>query len=98
MVQRYIQLFYNGETGQKDIILKTNVAMIKVEVKGDGPLTISAMLDRESQQYTLGAIKSDDFSKNTTLTNGLYTVEVSGYYKIFFNLAGNADVYIKTIC
>ena len=98
MVERYIEMFDGTESGEKELLLKTNVAMLKIEVIGSGTLSLTAMLDRDSNKQVLGAIKSDTFASVIALTAGLYTVEVSGYYKVFFTLSGNATVNVKTIC
>lgn len=99
MVERYEKLFQSGETGEKKLLIPSNVSMIKVEIKGSGSLNCTAMLDRDSDKQVIGAIKANDFSKVTTMNGGaIYTLEVSGYYKVFFTLSGSADVYIKTIC
>lgn len=98
MVERYIELFDGTESGEKEMLIASNIGMLKIEVEGSGTLGLTAMLDRNSQKQVLGAIKSNDFSTNVALTAGLYTVEVSGYYKVFFTLTGNATVYVKTIC
>ena len=91
-------MFDGTESGEKELLLKTNVAMLKIEVIGSGTLSLTAMLDRDSNKQVLGAIKSDIFATTVALSSGLYTVEVSGYYKVFFTLSGNATVNVKTIC
>lgn len=98
MVERYVKMFDGTNSGEKELLLKTNVAMLKIEVIGSGSLSLMAMLDRDSNKQVLGAIKSDTFASTIALTAGLYTVEVSGYYKVFFTLSGNATVNVKTIC
>lgn len=98
MVERYVKIFDGTNSGEKELLLKTNVAMLKIEVIGSGSLSLMAMLDRDSNKQVLGAIKSDTFASTIALTAGLYTVEVSGYYKVFFTLSGNATVNVKTIC
>ena len=98
MIERYEQIFSNTDNGEKGIVLNPNVSLIKVEVIGSGSISVTAMLDRDSNKNLLGAIKANDFSKVTVMSAGLYTIEVSGYYKIFFTSSGNSDVYIKTIC
>lgn len=98
MVEKYIQLFQDTESGQKELLISPNVSLLKIEVDGSGSLSANAMLDRESELYLIGAIKTNDFSKVTVMNSGLYSMEVSGYYKMFFTSSGNANVYIKTIC
>ena len=98
MVERYVKIFDGTNSGEKELLLKANVAMLKIEVIGSGSLSLMAMLDRDSNKQVLGAIKSDTFASTIALTAGLYTVEVSGYYKVFFTLSGNATVNVKTIC
>lgn len=99
MVYSYEKLFQSGETGEKEVLIPVNVSMVKIEVKGSGTLVCTAMLDRESDKVAIGAINAKDFSNTLSMTEGLYTIEVSGYYKIFFTLSGaSTDVYIKAIC
>lgn len=99
MIERYEKLFQSGDSGEKELLISPNVSMIKVEIKGSGSLDCKAMLDRNSDKQVIGAIKASDFSKVSTMSGGaIYTLEVSGYYKVFFTLSGSADVYIKTIC
>ena len=99
MIERYEKLFQSGDSGEKELLISPNVSMIKVAIKGRGSLYCKAKLNRNSDKKVIGAIKASDFSKVSTMSGGaIYTLEVSGYYKVFFTLSGSADVYIKTIC
>ena len=51
MVEKYIQLFQDTESGQKELLISPNVSLLKIEVDGSGSLSANAMLDRESELY-----------------------------------------------
>ena len=97
MVRAYKELYKQGETGEKDLVIDTSVSMIRLEVTGGGTLTAKGLLDRNSTAYDLAGIKVSDYTKVTSLTQGMYIFEVSGLYKIRFNLTGEAVVNLKLI-
>ena len=98
MVHNYEKLYFAGESGERECLIPVNVGMLKIEVKS-GSLTAMAMLDRDSDYQPLSAISMKDYSHSLTMSGpGLFTLEVSGIYKIQFNYNGSDDVYMKSIC
>ena len=98
LVYSFEHLFFNTESGEKEVLIPTTVSMVRIEVKGSGTLICEAMLDRDSQKQPIAAINAKDFSSTLSMTEGLYSIECSGYYKLFFILnSPGSDIFIKAV-
>ena len=97
MVRKYEVLYFAGETGSKEILIPVDVAMLKFELK-DGTLTAMGYLDRDSDPQPLSGISAKDYSVNLNMQGpGIFTLEVSGLYKISTVFQGSEEVAFKSI-
>lgn len=96
MVRKYDTLYFEGETGERTILLDPDVAMIRLEIKG-GSLTAVGYLSKDSDPQPLSGISAKDYSVNATMSTGIHTIECSGLYSVVTTYQGNSEVVFKTI-
>ena len=96
MILRYETVF-DGTGGESEIIIPSTASLLKVEVTS-GNLTIKGKFDRMGDLQVIGGIKSSDFSTVLSIdAQGIYSYDVSGFYKINLNYTGTRIVRYKII-
>lgn len=83
--------------GSKEIIIPSNVSLLKIEVL-DGSVGVKAKFERDSPYQAIGGIKMYDFSKITNITGqGIYNFDINGYYSVQLEYNGNSNLKYKLL-
>lgn len=89
---------YNKESGDKEILVPVDVALVKIVVPSGINITAYGKLTKEDENYNgLMGIKSNDLKTYITMTNGLYTIDANGLYSIKFNSDTESSIKIRMI-
>ena len=97
MVRKFETLFFSGESGEREILIPSDVALIRLEFKS-GTVTAMGRLDRESDPTPISGVSMKDFSTSINMSGGqIWTIDCSGLYKVIVNYTGTDEVLMKTI-
>ena len=97
MIKRKFYL-YDDETGDKEIKIPVDTAILKLEIPQGVNLTIQGTVDRETGNfYGLMGIKSNDLKSYLSMTEGIFSVDVNGIDIIRCNLDTNGKVMAEMI-
>ena len=96
----YKTLFLTKEMSPHQILKRVDAIMSGVSYSRlkDGALTAMGYLDRDSDPQPLSGISAKDYSVNLNMQGpGIFTLEVSGLYKISTAFQGSEEVAFKSI-
>lgn len=97
MVQQDFFL-YDEESGEKEVIIPLQSALIKIEVPEGVNISAQGKLAKESQVYNaLMGVKSNDLKTYISMTNGLFSIDVNGIYSVKFNSDAVSTIKIKML-
>lgn len=91
------EFFSKDETGSKTIYPGVQASLLRLECTGGGTCTVFAKLYKESELTQLSGINASDFSPVNSFSQGLYSLEISGYQEVVINSTGGLMISVKTV-